>query len=1193
MSRLWSCGFELQSATSGIEWDTTVGSPSISTTTKRSGAAALRCNPTAATSYGQHRYRANNTPRVHHRMYFRFDTFPNTTVAIMAFSDGSAVFPSIRFESGTNTLAVYDLNNIKVGSSSAALVLGQWYRLELSYLDGFGGGDQTSAYLDGVAFASNVQAGDMFGGDVFMFGILASATADMYIDDIAVNDDTGTAQTGLPGSGQIVHLKPNAAGDANGFATAVGGTAGAANNFTRVSEITPDDSTSYNQTTATGTTTIDDFNVTDSSTAGIGAADSITLVQVGARIGSNAATAASIVTRIKGQASGTTTESASTSVAVSGWSTHALATPKVHAITAYTNPQTSTAWTPTTLDSLQIGYRGDVSQTTQRRITTLWTLVEYVTAVATDYAGPYRGPTPGRNSPTGLFRPQPPGLAKPAAVVLVGAAAQTDAALALGLLKTRALGVAAETDSAVAVGRAKTRAVNIAAETDTAVPVGRVKVRALGVAAEADTAPAVSRSHSRTLGVAGETDTAQAIGRRKTKTVSSAAETDAAIALTRSHSRALGAAGETDTAQPLGRIETKTLNAAAETDSAQPLGRRKTKPIASATSSTTVRDFDGAGSTRIETAAGGLAAITPTAHAVTLAFLWKPSGTSDDGLLRIQGSSGTLIYGVNPFGGNLYLSVGGAGFDASPYTYTGSDGWRLDVVTRTAGFTGQVRWHGYRLSVGSWTHTDGGTKSDPNNTGGADSVYLGALDGSNTLDGELAVVGVWLSALSDVAVETLPASLQAWADLSPGALWALNQTSISDPVVDLTGGGADETGDAGTSVVTGDAPPGFDFTFGGPPVEVDAALPLGRRHTATVGVAVETDIAAPVSGATAAQQAQPYAGPWTAPTPGWQSPTGQLSVRFGDASATVVHTVPVGVAAETDTAVALGRAKTRLVGVAVDSDAALPLGRSHTRTVGAASGTDTAVPVGRRHARTVGAALESDAAVSVGGRHVRAVGVVAESDSALPVGRFHTRSIGVAATTDTAGTIGRAKRRLIGVSSSSDVALPVGTPGELVGAAGTASTTDAALPVGKAKRGAVATASASDTALPVGRVKVRAVGVAVAVDSAAVIAGRHTRALGVASTTDTAIAVGRAMFRIVGTASTTDVALPVGSIKVRSVGTASTSDIAMAVSGGGGVVQLRPGVLTAGTRRSRLVAGGGRSHLTAGTARGPSYTSGG
>lgn len=381
MARLWSCGAELQSATAGIEWDTNTGTaPTISTTTVRSGTASLRFNPSAATSYITHQFIANGIRNQYARVYIRFASFPTADCPILGWFDGSSTFPTIKFIAATSKLQAQDGTPANIGSASATLSLNTWYRLEMQYNDTTG--DTVNAYLDGTIFCTAGVGGDIGGLGQIRIGIQTATTADMFVDDIAINDDTGSFQNGLPGSGKIVHLLPNAAGDNNLFATAVGGTAGAANNYTRVSEVTPDDATSYNNTTATGTTTIDDFNVTDTATAGIGASDTITLVQVGQRAGSSATTTASIVTRIKGQASGTTTESASIAVNTVAFNTHASAAPKTYKITAYTNPQTSTAWTASTLDTMQIGYRGNVSQTTQRRVTTLWALVDYVPVTA-------------------------------------------------------------------------------------------------------------------------------------------------------------------------------------------------------------------------------------------------------------------------------------------------------------------------------------------------------------------------------------------------------------------------------------------------------------------------------------------------------------------------------------------------------------------------------------------------------------------------------------------------------------------------------------------------------------------------------------------------------------------------------------------------------------------------------------------
>lgn len=382
MARLWSCGFELQTVGSGgtgVEWDTTTGSPTINTSTVRSGAASLRCNPSGATAYIQHAMQAADAAtRMYLRAYVYIATLPSAKTMIVSWTDSSPFGYGIVLQTN-GTIKIEGTNGtLQSAASATTLSTGTWYRIELDMDDN---NDIATAYINGVQECQLTSA-DVFGGHLARFGVQFSCTTDIYFDDLAVNDTSGSTQNGLPGSGKIVHLKPNAQGDNNGFATAVGGTAGAANNYTRVSETTPDDLTSYNNTTATGTTTIDDFNVTDSSGAGIGPSDTITLVQVGQRAGSNAATTASIVTRIKAAAAGTVAESASIPVNVNGWNTHANAIPKLYRLTAYVKPS-STAWTPSDIDSMQIGYRGNVSQSTQRRITTLWALVEYV-AAATD-----------------------------------------------------------------------------------------------------------------------------------------------------------------------------------------------------------------------------------------------------------------------------------------------------------------------------------------------------------------------------------------------------------------------------------------------------------------------------------------------------------------------------------------------------------------------------------------------------------------------------------------------------------------------------------------------------------------------------------------------------------------------------------------------------------------------------------------
>ncbi|MFE9921562.1 hypothetical protein ACFYQA_08265 [Streptomyces sp. NPDC005774] len=426
MGRLWTCGFELQStsAEAGVNSGAIVtGTPSISTTVRRAGTASLRCNPTVATGFVEHQFTPGLVMRSMHRLYLRVDAYPSTNTNIYSIGQGG-YFPALLRLQPDGRLVLRDgFVETTLAGTSPVLDLGRWYRIELDYTDVAGaltaGVAAFKGYLDGTLFADALCT-NTNGVSRVRMGVQLAATTDLYIDDVAINDTAGSVQNGLPGPGNVVHLRPNAAGDANLWATAVGGTAGAANNWTRVAERTPDDATSYNQTAVTGTTAIDDFNVESPAAVGIGSGDAVTLVQVGGRVASNAATAASIVYRLKGQAGGTVAESASVSVANTAWSVHSGVSPRPYFLTAYTNPQTGAAWSPAALEGLQVGYRGNVSQTTVRRVSTLWALVEFV----------------------------------PATAQALGTASETGIAQSLGRTKTMALGTATETSAAQPVAAA-------------------------------------------------------------------------------------------------------------------------------------------------------------------------------------------------------------------------------------------------------------------------------------------------------------------------------------------------------------------------------------------------------------------------------------------------------------------------------------------------------------------------------------------------------------------------------------------------------------------------------------------------------------------------------------------------------------------------------------------------------------------
>jgi hypothetical protein len=201
MARLVTCGFEAKSAS---EWGGTEGTaPVFSTTVKNSGTASARFQNTTASARSIRfaAYADDETGKLKNvfiRAYVRLDTAPAAQTAILAWDDttgiGTASFYGIKIN--TNRTLICTSSTGTTGTASAALTLGTWYRLEMNYNEV---AKQATPYLNGTAWASPISA-DLGGGHWARFGIINSTTADIYFDDIAVNDSTGTIDNGLPGA---------------------------------------------------------------------------------------------------------------------------------------------------------------------------------------------------------------------------------------------------------------------------------------------------------------------------------------------------------------------------------------------------------------------------------------------------------------------------------------------------------------------------------------------------------------------------------------------------------------------------------------------------------------------------------------------------------------------------------------------------------------------------------------------------------------------------------------------------------------------------------------------------------------------------------------------------------------------------------------------------------------------------------
>jgi hypothetical protein len=136
----------------------------------------------------------------------------------------------------------------------------------------------------------------------------------------------------------------------------------------------------------------------------------------------------------------------------------------------------------------------------------------------------------------------------------------------------------------------------------------------------------------------------------------------------------------------------------------------------------------------------------------------------------------------------------------------------MDVFRVSSG--GDIIHSTYLYDSATWTHTDLGTSLAANSTVGVSAVVLGLAFGSS-LDGPMAAAAVWKSTvLNQTQTQSMPLSMSAIMATSPSAAWRLNQASTSDPVLDVTGGGADQTAVNGTTIST-DEPPGWSYSLRG------------------------------------------------------------------------------------------------------------------------------------------------------------------------------------------------------------------------------------------------------------------------------------------------------------------------------------------------------------------------------------------
>ena len=381
MSRLWSSGFELNSTTDGVELITSVAeTPEVQSAIVRSGSYAGRTQNTGGLGFAEYFYyqfaSSNQTTPLYFRLYLRIATSLSTQseiIIIQSVNDSYRI--SIRLNTD-NTLELWnEEDSTQIGSDSSALSADTWYRIELKVDTTTISSTDVDAKINGTSFASGT-ANLAVGIGVITFGI-GSATGDLYWDDIAINNSTSSFQNSWPGAGEIIHLRPNAAGDNTGWEPNTG------TNFGAVDEVTPDDVTTYVTTTDVNPDILDDYNI-DATPVALASDATINVVQVGVRFrGRSTANCDNFALRIRASSGGTVEEGSTIAPANATWRTNAPAAPQNYSLTLYDLPGASTtAWTKADLDTAQIGLHNTTNDDEFTDVSTIWLLVEYTPAVA-------------------------------------------------------------------------------------------------------------------------------------------------------------------------------------------------------------------------------------------------------------------------------------------------------------------------------------------------------------------------------------------------------------------------------------------------------------------------------------------------------------------------------------------------------------------------------------------------------------------------------------------------------------------------------------------------------------------------------------------------------------------------------------------------------------------------------------------
>ena len=369
MARLFTCGFEENDFTTTI-WTSTVGTPTIVTTPVNSGTYAGAITAGAARQFTRNLSSNVTSGTYFVRAYLRIAGAPSFDNREMFTFTSSGLADAQRLQMDTNrTLEFVNVITSDV-ITGPILVADTWYRIEMSVVVSDTAGT-IELLVDGVSQGS-VTAIDTLSTNLSRFAWGSDASnfgSDVFWDDIAINDATGSFQTSWPGAGKIALIEP--ASDVS--ITWEDDDLIAAATFANINELPgAAGDTAYNVETVT-LNSIDQFGITALPAEVPSDADMI-LMDLYARVGSDQANAATARFKIWDETP-TLTTGPNIDCGINGWRIGSVGTTNEHQVFELgTRTKANT-------EAFNIGYENLTDVVGRdRRVSTLWANVEWIEA---------------------------------------------------------------------------------------------------------------------------------------------------------------------------------------------------------------------------------------------------------------------------------------------------------------------------------------------------------------------------------------------------------------------------------------------------------------------------------------------------------------------------------------------------------------------------------------------------------------------------------------------------------------------------------------------------------------------------------------------------------------------------------------------------------------------------------------------